>query len=439
MARILIATHGTTGDLFPFLALGTELQRTGHDVRMVVDRSYRSLVEEHGLAALPVDTKRDEQQLLREGMEQLNGIRSPLKQIRFTMAELFAPVVKPFYDAICETAWDHDLIVSHAVLVAGLLAHRTTGVPLVIVMLTNMVPSAYYMPVPPPPFRSPPKSFRGPAARAVNRLMWKISEKFADWAIVADTNRRLAQQGLPAMRSVFEPLSAASLCLVAVSPELVSAEPDWPANCRLTGFLYNHGNLNWTPDRDLERFMEEGPKPIVITFGSMAGQDPQRWTRLLVDAVSASGHRKAVIQAGWGGLGRIPLPEHISAVEFVSHEWLLPRAACVVHHGGAGTSAAVLRAGVPSVVVTCYNDQFIWADALRRIGVCREVLRLQGLKPKQLGKAIARTIGSEALRARAREIGRRVAGETGVENARRAIEEMLEASPPAARGPAGRR
>ena len=165
-----------------------------------------------------------------------------------------------------------------------------------------------------------------------------------------------AQQAvkITALAPLEDPLGAdgasPQLALYAVSKHIFRPPAGWPAQAHLTGYWF-FDEQNWQPAPELAAFMQAGTPPVAVSFGSMPSADPEALTDLILQAVAQAGCR-AIIQRGGGGLARRSLlPENVCAVDFVPHSWLFPRARCIVHHGGAGTTAAAFRAGVPTVVV----------------------------------------------------------------------------------------
>jgi UDP:flavonoid glycosyltransferase YjiC (YdhE family) len=229
--------------------------------------------------------------------------------------------------------------------------------------------------------------------------------------------------GLP---PVADPLGADAtsnrLALYALSAHVFRRPRRWPAHHHLTGFLFLDEDTRIDPA--LERFVAAGEPPVVITFGSMVHADADQTTALLVDAVLRSG-RRAVLQRGWSGLGRGALPDVIHSTDFVPHGWLFPRASCVVHAGGAGTTAATLRAGIPTVVVPHWLDQPIWAELARELGCAGAVLPVRALEAEALARAISDTLGSQRCADKARELSAKIAAEDGTAVACTLLEELV--------------
>jgi UDP:flavonoid glycosyltransferase YjiC (YdhE family) len=166
--------------------------------------------------------------------------------------------------------------------------------------------------------------------------------------------------------------------------------------------------------------------PVCIGFGSMSQRDPAATTRLVLDAVKRSGQR-AILVAGWGGLGANDLPDTIFQIDSIPHAWLYPRCAAVVHHGGAGTTAAGLRAGVPSLIVPFHGDQFFWAKRVQEMGVGPAPVPRTRLTAERLANAIQAAVGDKKIAEAAEALGARIRGEDGVTRAVLAIERIAKA------------
>jgi UDP:flavonoid glycosyltransferase YjiC (YdhE family) len=163
-------------------------------------------------------------------------------------------------------------------------------------------------------------------------------------------------------------------------------------------------------------FLQSGPPPVYIGFGSMAGRDPERRAEIALEALKRSGQR-GVLLTGWGGLQPRDLPDDVYAVDSVPHDWLFPQMAAVVHHGGAGTTAAGLRAGTPTVIVPFFGDQPFWGRRVAELGVGPAPIPQKQLSVERLAAAIRTAAGDPAMRARAQELGRRIRQEDGVARA----------------------
>ncbi len=228
----------------------------------------------------------------------------------------------------------------------------------------------------------------------------------------------------------------------AVSPALVARPADWPPGIDMTGFLFLDQPA-WQPDPALDAFLTAGPTegepPVYLGFGSMMPRDPAALARTVAAAVRQVG-RRTVVATGWGGIDPAVLAEARAAgvplhvIDGAPHDRIFPRVAAAVHHGGAGTTAAALRAGIPSVVVPFLGDQGFWAERLCRAGVAPPALRLRRLTAERLAAAIAAVLGDPGMRERAAALGRIVRAEDGLAAAVRAVKGGIAAGRPAGTG-----
>jgi len=175
----------------------------------------------------------------------------------------------------------------------------------------------------------------------------------------------------------------------------------------------------------LAEFISSGEAPVVITFGSMTHDDPARVTAILLEAIRMVNCR-AVIQKGWSGLGGLPLPPDVYVTEFVPHAWIFPHAAAVVHHGGAGTSAAAFRAGVPAVFVPHNFDQPVWGELAHEMGLTVEPIPIQELNAERLANALKTVLKTPSYKQAASALREKIVAEQGVKRARELIEELAE-------------
>jgi sterol 3beta-glucosyltransferase len=204
--------------------------------------------------------------------------------------------------------------------------------------------------------------------------------------------------------------------------EAVLPRPDdWPQTAHVTGYWFLDVDVDWTPPAELAAFLGADPPPVYVGFGSMSGRDPERLARTVVEALQIAGLR-GIIATGWGGLKAGDLPDTIFAIDEAPHAWLFPRMAAVVHHGGAGTTAAGLRAGKPTIVVPFFADQPFWGSRVHGIGAGPKPIPRRRLTAQSLAAAMREATGSQDMIAAASQIGERIRSEDGVANAVSLIE-----------------
>jgi UDP:flavonoid glycosyltransferase YjiC (YdhE family) len=202
--------------------------------------------------------------------------------------------------------------------------------------------------------------------------------------------------------------------LFAVSPTLLPPLPGLPDFVRLTGFWTLDTSGTWQPPGDLVDFLDAGPPPVYLGFGSMPDPHPEATAELIVRAIGKTKHR-AIVAAGWAGIDlRSELGgDRLFGIAEAPHDWLFPRMHAAVHHCGAGTTAAAVRAGIPTVPVTFWADQFIWANALHRAGAAPAAVKRRKFTAEWLTAAINST-DNPAMRDAAAELGARVRAEAGI-------------------------
>ena len=231
--------------------------------------------------------------------------------------------------------------------------------------------------------------------------------------------------GLPPWRSMSEMINTlgnyGTPWLYGYSPHVLPKPPDWADHLHVTGYWFLDAQPIWQPLVELVRFLESGPPPVYIGFGSMSDKDPEHRTRTVLRALELTGQR-GILSTGWGAVARLPTSANILYVDDVPHSWLFPRMAAVVHHGGAGTTAAGLRAGVPSIITPFLLDQYAWADRVVKIGIGLRPADSKRLTVEKLAQAIHTAVADSALRTRAAAFGETIQAENGVAQAVEIIE-----------------
>lgn len=213
------------------------------------------------------------------------------------------------------------------------------------------------------------------------------------------------------------------------SPTLLPKPDDWPDYIDISGFCSLSTGTNYTPPEELDRFLKSGSSPVYIGFGSIVVDDPQKLTKSVFDAIKETGER-AIISKGWGNLGgggAIDVPENVYLIDNCPHDWLFQHVTCVVHHGGAGTTATGLSLGRPTVVISFFGDQLFWGSIVARAGVGPKPIRYGDLTSGKLAAAIKKALEGSTLE-RAHEIGEQMRNEDGVENAVHSFHRHLDLS-----------
>lgn len=200
------------------------------------------------------------------------------------------------------------------------------------------------------------------------------------------------------------------------SPALLPKPPDWPNCIDVCGFAFLASGADYKPPDELVAFLKEGPPPIYVGFGSIVVDRPRKLTEIVFTAIQKTGQR-AIVSKGWGGLGDgQEIPENIFLLGACSHDWLFQYVSCVVHHGGAGTTAVGLKLGRPTVIVPFFGDQPFWGSIVARYGFGPAPIPYKELTVDKLADAIREALKPSA-RQKAREVSEKIGLELGLENA----------------------
>ncbi|MGH6655795.1 MAG: glycosyltransferase [Actinocrinis sp.] len=421
--RIAVIAFGTRGDVQPALALGRALQRRDHEVRMVVGADFAAEVRRCGLDAVlsPVDFRRMLTSSRGTDMVEL-GNGAGYRTFSRALKRLFVINGPALMDSVYRAAADADAVISsftsdvYAVSVAQKLGIRHIS--------TALQPT-------PVATRSGAAAPSAPLAREESLINFAFHkamiEPFA-WRTMNRTTNEFRREvlGLPSQsRRRYQRAFRAAPILQGFSPSVVPHPKDWPATIHTTGYWFLDHDLGWTPPHDLLDFLDDGEPPVFVGFGSMTKRDGPALTRLVVDAVRDSG-RRAILQSGWARLGSGGrLPGNVYAIDDASHRWLFHRVSAVVHHGGAGTTAAGLRAGVPSVIVPHVADQPFWGRRVATLGAGPKPIPWAKLTSHGLAVAIRQATTDPGMRQRAADLGAKVRAENGVATAVTLIDRYL--------------
>ncbi|WP_435111394.1 nucleotide disphospho-sugar-binding domain-containing protein [Nocardiopsis synnemataformans] len=418
----LLLTHGTRGDVQPFLALARALGAAGHTGVVAGPASAAPLAAEYGVAYRPVD---DGPNALM-GDPELNGVmETGLRGLRgavhaAALLRRITPLMRRVHDDMALLAdEDADVVVHIPGMPGGHIAERL-GVPSVPVALQ---PSW----VPTRAFPAPGVPWPRWAPAALNPLTYRLT------ALTLRGQRAVAEEfrdglGLPRRAGHHDPLhqpdGSPSTVLQAFSRHLLPPRTHYPPRVRTTGFWFPPPDTRWRPSPELEAFLDAGRPPVFVGFSSLPTADPAATGRVVGEAVRRAGVR-AVVASGRGGITAGAGGDDVLVIDGAPHERLFPRCSAVVHHGGAGTTGAALAAGRPQVGCPFWGDQPFWAQRTHAAGAAVTPLRGQRLTVDALASALARAVGDPALAERARVLGERVRAEDGAGTAVRLLEEAV--------------
>jgi rhamnosyltransferase subunit B len=422
MAKIVLATFGSLGDLHPYIAVALGLKAQRHSPVIATSELYRSKVEAEGIGFHAV---RPDLAELGEETDVIRRLMHRRKGPEYLTKHLVLPHLRAAYQDLSTALPGVDLVVSHPLTYAAPLAAETQRVPWIGSVLQPLgFFSAYDPPVLPlvsflARLRPLPPAFHAGLFRF---LKWTVR----DWMRPVYALR--AELGLPPAKGnpMFEGQFSPRLNLALFSRVIAAPQPDWPANIRVTGFpFYDRGDSGPGLAPELARFLDSGSPPIVFTLGSSAVMDAGGFYAESIKAAARAGKR-AVLLIGrdprnWP---QQPLPEGMAAFEYASYSELFPRAALIVHSGGIGTTGQALAAGRPMLVIPYAFDQPDNAARVVRLGVARTLSRRR-YNARRAALELQRLMDDRGYAERAVAIAAVIRQEDGVSCACEAIEEAL--------------
>ena len=400
--KITILTYGSRGDVQPFLPLSLRLIEKGHAVKLAAPVRFKNLVGDYGINFVPLAG--DPEDLSRRLNNAGHNFVKLLQELMSHSMKIGADVWRQSQEA-CK---DAELILhtfTHAV-GAHTLA-REKNIPDIHIQTFPMFT----------PTRDYPNITMLPGMPSVlNHFTHEFAAKITWWTSRIGFERIRRRAGLPKIKLYWpfdnDPLRPRTPILCAWSPSVLPASSDWPPSVHVTGYYFFPRDNSYQPPAELLSFLEETEPPICITFGSMVHSDQERIDRIMRESLMQTSNR-GIVLSGWSGI-KEPSSKKLLYLEGAPHDWLLPHCKMVIHHGGAGTTAAGLRAGIPNIVVPFMGDQPFWGRRVHAIGAGPTPILLKDLSVEKLMQAMAEA-ENEPLRQRAQAVGRRIRNEAGVD------------------------
>jgi sterol 3beta-glucosyltransferase len=416
--RFTILAHGSRGDIQPYIALGIGLQRAGHAVRLAAPGLYQRFIESYSLEFAPLAG--DPTRLMRSAVEKAGRWPAPMRTARVVL-QFAAPIAAELYADALSACRDADAIIHSLLLTStGHQIANDLGCPdFSALVFAFFAPTAAF---PNPLFPAFPFGSRYNLESHIqfNRVFWRGNRLAFNWI-------RRTHPAVPELVDwPFENgLRRPTPLLYGFSPNVIPVPEEWGQDVHVTGYWFLDAPPGWQPEPGLVEFLEAGPPPVYIGFGSVISREMGQLTWVALDALDRSGQR-GVLSTGWGGLQASDLPAHVYPIESAPFDWLFPRMAATVHHGGMGTTAASLRAGVPPVIVPFMADQPFWGRQIQRLNAGPAPIPHKLLTPRRLAQAITTALEDETMRSRTAELGALIRAEDGVGKAVAVIEGYLE-------------
>ncbi|XP_023753188.1 sterol 3-beta-glucosyltransferase UGT80A2 [Lactuca sativa] len=423
--QIVILIVGTRGDVQPFIAIGKRLQEYGHRVRLATHSNFKEFVLTAGLEFYPLG---GDPKVLAEYMVKNKGFlpsgpseipvqRSQMKDIIFS---LLAACKEPDIDSGIPFRAD--------AMMANPPAYGHTHVAEAL-----KIPIHIFFTMP----WTPTSEFPHPLSRVKQPAGYRLSYQIVDsliWLGIRDMINDVRKKKLKLRPVTYLSGSQGSETDIPHgyiwSPHLVPKPKDWGPKIDVVGFCFLDLASNYKPPEELVRWLEAGPKPIYIGFGSLPVQEPEKMTQTIVKALEMTGQR-GIINKGWGGLGILTEPkDFVYSLDNIPHDWLFLQCASVVHHGGAGTTAAGLKAACPTTIVPFFGDQPFWGERVHSRGVGPPPIPVDQFNLTKLVDAIKFMLDPK-VKERAVELAKAMENEDGVEGAVKAFLKHLPQQIPA--------
>ncbi|KAJ4300926.1 hypothetical protein N0V90_003015 [Kalmusia sp. IMI 367209] len=452
--NIVIQVVGSRGDVQPFVALGKVLKETyGHRVRLATHPNFKDFVGENGLEFFSIGG--DPSRLMAfmvKNPSLMPGFGSLLSgdigQRRKDVAEYIQGCWRSCYEAgdgMGPRATNDDLpepsendpgsepaarpfvadcIIANPPSFAHIHCAEKLGIPLHIMFTMPYSPTQAF----PHPLANIQSSNADP--QLTNYISYAMIELLS-WQALGDIINRFRAKclGLDPISTIWAPGMLQRLRIPHTycwSPALISKPNDWGSHISISGFYFLNLASNYTPAPDLQAFLDDGPPPVYIGFGSIVLDNPNAMTELIFEAVRKT-RQRVLLSKGWGGMGadELHIPDGVFMLGNVPHDWLFEHVSCVVHHGGAGTTAAGITAGRPTLVVPFFGDQPFWGAMIARAGAGPDPIPHKQLTADKLADAINFCLKPESLE-RAKDLASKIAAERGSDMGAQLIHQFLE-------------
>ncbi|OIW01130.1 hypothetical protein TanjilG_25238 [Lupinus angustifolius] len=426
--QIAMLIVGTRGDVQPFVAIAKRLQEFGHRIRLATHKNFKDFVLNAGLEFYPLGG--DPKVLAGYMVKNKGFLPSGPSEIHIQRNQIKA-IINSLLPACNEPDPDSNIPFRAEAIIANPPAYGHTHVAEYL-----KVPLHIFFTMP----WTPTSEFPHPLSRVKQHVGYRLSYQVVDaliWLGIRDLINEFRKKKLKKRPISYLSGSYTSLPDVPYgyiwSPHLVPKPKDWGPKIDVVGFCFLDLATNYEPPKSLVEWLEEGEKPIYVGFGSLPLQDPEKMTKIIVEALDKTGQR-GVINKGWGGLGNLAEPKKsVYLLDNCPHDWLFPRCTAVVHHGGAGTTAAGLRAECPTTVVPFFGDQPFWGDRVHARGVGPAPIPVDEFTLERLVDAIRFMLNPE-VKNRAVELANAMKNEDGVAGAVKAFykhfpREISEAKP----------
>jgi sterol 3beta-glucosyltransferase len=408
---ITILCSGSRGDVQPYIALAQELQKLGKSVRIIGGKSFEDFIKDYHIDFYSLSADYQSANIDPKLLQDAQSSDNPLKMLLTfnKMKKLVNGLTAEMFFA-CKGS---ELIIYHPGCTIGYFAGEKLGIPSILAApfpmhKTKEVASLIAYGKTKMPIVLSYKLLQG--------MLWMAGKNGIIEFFKKEYNTLPENFGIP-----FEKVDKNHPAIISCSNYVFPRPKDWNANIHQKGYWFVEENNDYTPSQELSNFLKTGEKPIYIGFGSVFdSRQKDETVKIIIDALNISGKRGIIC-----GMGDIKnLPSNLLAINSIPHSWLFEQVSLVCHHGGAGTTAAGFKAGIPSIIIPFSNDQFAWAHRAYDLGVGSKPIYRKNLTGQKLAAAIQFALKDEIIK-NAKTLSRNIATENGAADCARVIIEML--------------
>ncbi|AFY35770.1 glycosyltransferase [Calothrix sp. PCC 7507] len=408
--KIVIITVGTRGDVQPFVALGVALKQAGHTVTICTSSRFQLFISEYGLNYAYMND-----QLLKLIDTDAGRAAIESKGNAFFLWQQTMPIIRQTLDEAWIAAQEAEILIYHPKALGGYHIAEKLNIPGFMSLL---------LPLYTPTTAFPSPIFPNLKGGWYNQLTYQLLPLLTAPYLNVINQWRQERLGLRPRswneKEILGSYGDSSPVLYAYSSHLIPRPSDWDSSTIVTGYWFLDAPADFVPPPQLLDFLANGKPPLCIGFGSMTGQNPTALREIVLTALKNTGQR-GILLTGWGDIGNADLPNDVFKLEAIPHDWLFPQVAAVMHHGGAGTTAAALRAGIPNIIIPFFGDQPFWGQRVEALGVGPKPIPKKHLTAEKLAAAINVAVNDEEVRRRALSLGAKIRAEDGVAQAVKVI------------------
>jgi sterol 3beta-glucosyltransferase len=409
---ITILCSGSRGDYQPYIALAQELQKLGKAVQIVGGKSFEDFIKGYGIDFYLLSTDYLSTEIDQKLIQDAQSSDNPLKML-LTFNKMKKYVIG-LTGEMFEACKGSELIVYHPGCAIGYFAGEKLGIPSILAAPFPMHKTKEIASLIAYGKTKMPKAM---SYQLLQGLLWMAGKT----GIVAFFKKEYGELpddfGCP-----FEKIDKDHPAVISCSSYVFPRPKDWNNNIHQSGYWFVEETMDYTPSKELSDFLENGEKPIYIGFGSMFDSKHKEETiKIIIEALKLANKRGII-----SGMGDIKnLPDNLLAINSVPHSWLFERVSLVCHHGGAGTTAAGFKAGIPSIIIPFSNDQFAWAHRAFDLGVGSKPIYRKKLSAEKLASAIEFALSDEVIK-NAQRLGKNIASENGARDCAKVIVDGLQ-------------